>query len=231
MVDQQEIERLIDKLGSHDPAVYTPTLDALVEIGAPAVIPLSQANSRRNLAYVISALKMLGPVAVDGLLVVLDTGDLTARLEAVTALHVIQDKHAIGPLATCLDSPEVELRREAAKAFAWAFYDSCFYDGRAVDALIRYLSDEDVKVCCQAAYALGQIGDRRAVKPLLRMAEDRDSEKRYSAIGALGDIGHERTLPAVRRHLKDKTKSVRKSVKRALANFESRKRRQKAQST
>ena len=62
-------------------------------------------------------------------------------------------------------------------------------DARAVEPLIRALSDEDSLVRRVAAYALGQFRDKRAIQPLIAAFDDETFGVRLSASLALGQIG------------------------------------------
>jgi len=62
-------------------------------------------------------------------------------------------------------------------------------DGRAVEPLIRALSDRDKAVRASAAEALGNIGDVRAIKPLIYAMRSMDRGLRFYATRALKAIG------------------------------------------
>ena len=61
--------------------------------------------------------------------------------------------------------------------------------GEVVDALIGLLDDNHDTVHWQAAWALGEIGDKKAVEPLLKQTEDKDPRRCWHAVWALGKIG------------------------------------------
>ncbi len=51
-------------------------------------------------------------------------------------------------------------------------------DKRAVDPLIRALSDDSWRVRYYAAEALGQLGDMRTVSPWVKVSTDEDADVR-----------------------------------------------------
>lgn len=65
----------------------------------------------------------------------------------------------------------------------------------AVEPLINALKDEDEDVRSQAAYTLGELGDKRAVEPLIDTLKDEDEfGARMNAIEALGKLGDKRAV-------------------------------------
>ncbi|HMK15912.1 MAG TPA: HEAT repeat domain-containing protein, partial [Methanomicrobiales archaeon] len=62
-------------------------------------------------------------------------------------------------------------------------------DPKAVDHLIKALSDKDEMVRSQAARALGEMRDPKAVDHLIRALKDRHKLVRAEAAEALGRIG------------------------------------------
>ena len=67
-------------------------------------------------------------------------------------------------------------------------------DARAVEILIKIISDENADWECgsmEAAKAIGKIGDERAVEPLVKLLENEDWGVRESTEEALKKLGHE----------------------------------------
>ncbi|HEV3484091.1 MAG TPA: HEAT repeat domain-containing protein, partial [Vicinamibacterales bacterium] len=60
---------------------------------------------------------------------------------------------------------------------------------RAVEGLMRALSDDDRRVREQAAWALGAIGEPRALPGLLPALKDPEASVRRQAAWAIGVIG------------------------------------------
>ena len=59
-----------------------------------------------------------------------------------------------------------------------------------VDGLIKALGyEKDIDICCQAAAALGEIGDPSAVESLIGLLKDSSNRKSSAAINALAKIG------------------------------------------
>lgn len=68
-------------------------------------------------------------------------------------------------------------------------------DRDSVSALIKYLRDDDIDVCIDAAEALGVIGDDRAVVALLESLDhDPDGDVKTMVVGALGKLGGEQAV-------------------------------------
>ncbi len=68
-------------------------------------------------------------------------------------------------------------------------------DRDSVSALIKYLQDDDIDVCIDAAEALGVIGDNRAVVALLESLDhDPDGDVKTVVVGALGKLGGEQAV-------------------------------------
>jgi HEAT repeat protein len=74
---------------------------------------------------------------------------------------------------------------------------------RAVDAIIRMLSDPDENVRRMAAWALGGNKDTRAVEPLIRALSEPDRDVRMSAAWALGEIRDKRAVESLQRSTYD----------------------------
>ncbi len=62
-------------------------------------------------------------------------------------------------------------------------------DARAVEPLIKALSDSNENVRENAADTLGEIGDARAAESLIRMRDDPDSDVRQNVKHALAKLG------------------------------------------
>ncbi|GAB4505354.1 MAG: hypothetical protein Fur0043_23490 [Anaerolineales bacterium] len=75
---------------------------------------------------------------------------------------------------------------------------------RDVRGLIRALKYDKDWIRCDAAYALGDVGDARAVKPLISILKDREFKVRQAAIVALGRLGDARAVQPLATMLEDK---------------------------
>jgi hypothetical protein len=85
--------------------------------------------------------------------------------------------------------------------------------------LVPLLSDHDVTVAEQAAWALGEREDRAAVDALIVAAGHADALVREAAVAALGALGDKRGLAAILRGTEDKP-AVRRRAVLALAPFD-----------
>lgn len=133
---------------------------------------------------------------LDSLAGKLSKGDSHVRTLAATALGMLGDPHAVGPLARSLNSSDVEVRRAVTEALGKLGPD-------AVEPLMGALRDQDMGVRCRACMALGGLRDTRAVEPLLATLQDGESAVRAEAAYALGQIGDSRAVPALISALND----------------------------
>jgi len=88
---------------------------------------------------------------------------------------------------------------------------------RDVKGLIKAL--KDWRVVDEAAYVLGEIGDKRAVEPLIKALEDEDRNVRWGAAEALGYIGDKRAVEPLIKALEDEDWYVRKRAAYALGDI------------
>lgn len=133
--------------------------------------------------------------------------DLVSKLSGSwgdEAARKLADLGAIGALSECAKSSSGAVRK------------------RAIDGLVRALSDSFWLVRSQAANALGEIKDPRAVEPLIRALSDSDSIVRSGAAEALGEIEDKRALGALQRLLGDDDEYVRKAAREAIRKIEGR---------
>lgn len=140
-------------------------------------------------------------LACDGLLAVASDGgaNVKVRAYACLALGIIGDPRALEPLrAAAAEDRDRDLSLQAAMGLG------LLGDARAVDDLVRVISDPDRSqyVLGSAAIALGTMGDERAIAPLCAIVRD---GKRYPdltralAVVALGRIGDRRDVPSLAR--------------------------------
>ncbi|PYP82874.1 MAG: hypothetical protein DMF61_25095 [Blastocatellia bacterium AA13] len=119
-----------------------------------------------------------------------------ARLVAgltLTALLRLKQQSSIPAVIKQLDSPDPDIRWQAANALAR------IRDGisSASPRLISLLSDKDSLVRATAARALGVIKDKNAVDRLKTALADSDERVSANAIAALGAIGDDRSAEAL----------------------------------
>jgi tetratricopeptide (TPR) repeat protein len=134
-----------------------------------------------------------------------------------------KDREAVPHLIRYLaESPFAETRARAADALWW------IGDRQAVPAMLRALSDPDLKVQGFAASGLGDLGDPAAVAPLLdlfgRLQDNREQTKARVA-DALGKLRDQRALAPIRESLaKIKDPSYQAWAQGAVARLEAQQR-------
>jgi hypothetical protein len=109
--------------------------------------------------------------------------------------------------------------KEAVRPFLEAFKSQDNFSIIALEPLIKALKDKDWNVRYDAAYALGDIGDKRAVEPLIKALGDEHMDVRYAAVYALAKIGDKRAVEPLIKALKDKEGYVRDIAAEALGNI------------
>jgi HEAT repeat protein len=142
---------------------------ALGNFGPEAVdelIRMLKSDDITILAFAQRSLRQIGPPASGALLEVLDSKLEYARWVAVTLLGEFRQVEAIEPLIGLLDSEESLIKTQAA--------DSLVLIGEpAVEPLIAALTGRPLEIRKNAAKVLGRIGGKRALEPLIRILQDR----------------------------------------------------------
>jgi hypothetical protein len=187
-----EVSVLIRALGDEEGLIQLEAVAALVEIGEPAVEPLTQAlndedaNVRAYAELALTEMGEMGEPTVESLIQDLNDEIWTVRMHAADNLGKLGDTRAVEPLIQALGDEEYLVRQSAAQALGK------IGDASAVEPLIQTLkNDADEWVRAAAAGALGEIGDERAVEPLTQALEDESSLVRTAAQVALMEIqGH-----------------------------------------
>lgn len=128
----------------------------------------------------IKELKKQGDV--DGLIDILNTGNIKEKREAAFALGEIRSKRAVRSLIGLLRKDDVQIRANA----AWALGEIGKKD--AVISLIELLNDISQIVQLHAAWALGRIGDSRAIPDLYVAMKSSSAEFRKVAKDAIARI-------------------------------------------
>lgn len=121
----------------------------------------------------------------------------------------MEDKTSLDEWLRALDSADSSWRREACKRLGR------YADPKAVEPLIRRLSDDDWLVrlaACQALIALGTV----AVEPLIGRLQDGDGAARASACEALAGLGDVRAVEAIMAQLDFPDEQVRRAACKAL---------------
>ena len=201
----EEVEGFITALRDPDEHTRQQALDALVEIGAPAIGPLISALSDTDTNVRELAAEVLGgigdPRAVEPLIAALRDPNETLIRVAARALGQIGDRRAVEPLISVLRDSDERARRSGANALAEigdpqplpqlermakedrsAAYvarravEKIRWRQRPLEQLIAALHAEDVNIRWQAAEALGKTGDPHALRELEHAAREDKTE-------------------------------------------------------
>ncbi len=119
---------------------------------------------------------------IEGLLGILDTGDIKECRDAICILGELRDKKATRPLIGLLEIDDVQIRANA----AWALGE--IGNVKAVLPLIALLNDPSDNVRIHAAWSLGRIGDKRAVPGLRAILKNGSTDLRKHAGEAIEKI-------------------------------------------
>lgn len=119
---------------------------------------------------------------VDGLVNILETGDIKECREAICMLGELRTKKAINPLIGFLETDDVQIRSNA----AWALGQ--IGHAKAVLPLIGLMNDPIENIRINAAWSLGRIGDKRALSILRSALKNGSTELRKHAMEAISRI-------------------------------------------
>lgn len=119
---------------------------------------------------------------VEGLLGILETGDIKECRESIRMLGEMRSIKAIGPLIGFLETDDIPIRSNA----AWALGEIGHV--KAVLPLIGLLNDPIDNVRINAAWSLGRIGDKRALSTLRSAMRNGSIELRKHAREAIVKI-------------------------------------------
>ncbi len=129
--------------------------------------------------------------------------DKEIRTDIILTLGRIGDAKAIPYLLGFLKSDLWQERSASAEALG-----EMKGAGEVVDALIELLGDGHDTVHWQAAWALGEIGDKKAVGPLLKQIEDKDPRRCWHAVWALGKTGDKSVVNSLIALLKTRQEKI-----------------------
>lgn len=119
---------------------------------------------------------------IEGLLNILESGDIKECREAICMLGELRTRKAISPLIGFLETDDVHIRSNA----AWALGEIGHV--KAVLPLIALLNDPIENVRINAAWSLGRIGDKRALTVLRSARKNGSAELRKHAREAIARI-------------------------------------------
>ena len=223
MKDERAVEPLIGKLGNLEVLEHLVfgqkyIVEALVEIGKPAVEPLIKALGNEDADVRSAAARTLEKIgdakAVGPLIGLLRDRNADVRWNAASALGEIKDVNAVGPLIGALGDKDMGVQGRAVGALGK------IKDARAVEPLIEVLGKTDKSNRATAAWALGEIKDVSAVEPLIVALEDDDKLVREFAARALGEIGKPAVEPLVELARDPEKKHLRREISGILRKID-----------
>ncbi|MCK4692019.1 MAG: HEAT repeat domain-containing protein [Anaerolineales bacterium] len=189
---ERAVERLIVGLEGEDDDVRGNAIEALTEIGEPAVESLIAALSDKslNVRRIVVSMTL---IKADTMEVIPHYQDLLAKLNDVLrdkgftargavagALGEIGDTRAIEPLIAALKDDDLLVR--------WAAAGALFVlrDARTLEPLATLKQDD---LLIRGGFILVLIGDARTVKPLIAKLVDEDDDVRQTATEVLKKLG------------------------------------------
>ena len=167
-------------------SLHSKIINSLVEIGKPAILPLTSVLGEESSImrqYAILALSKIGdPQAVDPLIAILGDKNENVRRAAVYALGKIGDPQAVDPLIAILG----DKNESVCYAAEWALIK---IGNESISSLITALGNENIRVRRASVQILGEIGNSRATLPLIIILGSKDRSFRIDAARALVKIG------------------------------------------
>ena len=184
--DSRAVDPLIKALKDESEHVRRETAEALGRISdIRAIEPLTEALEvedrdfvRRAIVEALGAMKNAKAIAslVKGL------GNINRDVrESAKMLLVNKGSEAMASLVKALGDFDRDIQNGAAEALMKM-------EAPCVESLIQALSSESRRVRVEAAWLLGEFGDKRAVEPLTYVLKDEDEEVRITADKALKKI-------------------------------------------
>jgi len=204
MSDPRTVHALFSTLQDKNDNVYLITLhpavvEALNQIGEPAVKGLLKALESKNRHVRIDAIKTLGMLGtsevVPELFIKLQDNNEHREVRSwlVWALGQLGDVRALSHLLAILQDNDEDL--DVRSAATWALAQ--LGDPQAVEALITLLQDKSRDLRGTAAGTLGLLGDSRAVVELVQVLQNKKVywEVHVAAIQSLGELTDARAVP------------------------------------
>ena len=193
--------------------------EALGKIGGREAIEtlielLRDFNSSIRAEAALALARMEDPAAVPALLLAVHDPDVDVVWPAVYGLEKVEHPRTGEKVTPLLAHHDVRVREVAARTLGKQHYDD------AVPPLILALDDVELGVACNAAWALGEIGEDDACHPLGEMLASHPSHRaRLAAARALGSIGSKRGKDYLIQALSDESVSVRADAILSLAEI------------
>lgn len=216
---------LVDKLETQDAREILALVDILGKISEPAVLPLIDCLKSENKDKIKTASRILGDIkdkrAVQPLSDLLDNPDFSIRANACSSLGKIGDTTILNNISFMLNDSVEVVRKSAAVSLGdlnnpvaidfliKALKDKHFsvrmtasislvkLGQKAVDPLLKVLTDSVDNTRYLAIESLGKLKDPRAVPYLLEKLRSEDWAERGFAVEALGKIGDKNGIKAI----------------------------------
>ena len=189
LAEGDEATRLTAAETISDDASYdtTPLLDALSDeswkVRRAAIKGVSQRAAPEAIAALVSS--------------VVENHHNPSLLNSALQVLTSSEVDALSPLLELLESPDPDLRMQAALALGEKG------DARAVDGLLKASQDDDTNVRYHAIEALGKLKAADAVNALAEIVESKDFFVAFAALEALSKIGDTRVAPRMMPLLED----------------------------
>lgn len=212
VVANKDIEGLIKALDYSVFQVRDSVVQALVEIGKPAVQPLILALNDDKSNVREAAVETLGriedPVSVEPLIQRLQDEDIGIKINIGNALAKI-GKPAVPALVRMLTDAKTDVRKTAAEILGR------IKDTESVEPLVRLLKDDEFGVRFAAEHSLREFREL-AIPPLLRALTSENSTLRKGATSVLGHMRDSKATIPLCHMLESQDKGERISVLEAL---------------
>ena len=151
---------------------------------------------------VVEALDQIGEPAIKGLLKALESKNRHVRTDAVKTLGVVGASEVVPELLIKLQDKHEH--REVRIWLVWALGQLGDLRALSHLLAILLDKDEDLDVRSTAIWALGQLGDPQAVEALITLLQHKSRELRGSAAGTLWLLGDSRAVVELVRVLQNK---------------------------
>jgi len=188
----------------------------LVRLKRHGVGPLTRELQDRQAgerAAIAKALKIIGNIAIEPLIQLLNNPDPDVRWRAASILADIRDRRAVGQLIAALEDTDERVANSAAIALGE------IGDEAAVNPLIRAFKTGNVDLRKYSITALGKLRSEYSFSAIIAASEDKHAEVRLSAIQAMGSIGDARMLPVLFSFFRDPDPVFRLQTVRALGSY------------
>lgn len=144
--------------------------------------------------------------AVEPLIALLKSSDLSMTLNILTALGKTGNPEAIDTLTTYLTAENANIRENTISALGQ------IGNTKALDSLVNCMSDSDPYVRAKVAWALGEIRSKDALPSIIRLSSDDQWLVRMNASTALGSIDDPGSLATLEILIRDKETLVVKAA-------------------